>query len=117
MDYQIALIDHFTWAAFGPCCFISGLSQFAPLPEVTCPILDIRDCDPAQVLSVCHRYHPAPDQAVDVDRLILDLVKRGAKLVSDLPIQNELAQRVQPEPQSASLILDSVFPIAVQTGS
>ena len=79
MEYQIALIDQLTWAVFGPCCFTSGLFQFGVLPTVSCPVLDIRDCDPAQVLSACHRYHPAPDQNVDVEGTYCRSGENGSK--------------------------------------
>jgi len=82
MNDQLALCGAETWSILGLGCSISGLFQFFPLPEVTCPVLDIRDCDPTLVFAICHRHHPSPELDVDVDGLIPALLNIGARPIS-----------------------------------
>jgi hypothetical protein len=109
MNYQIALIDRFTWAAFGPGCCTSGLFQFGTLPEVSCPILDIRDCDPARVSAACLGCHPSPELNVNVERLIRGLVKAGAKQVIRMSLLADEPVLESSESRRESVVPDRVF--------
>jgi hypothetical protein len=82
MNEQLALCDAVAWSIIGPGCTISGLFHYFPMPEVSCPVLDIRDCDPNLIESTCRRYHPSPDLEVDIDGLIPALLTIGAKPIS-----------------------------------
>ncbi len=82
MNDQLALCDAAAWSIIGPGCTISGLFHYFPMPEVSCPVLDIRDCDPTLIVSTCRRYHSSPDLDVDVDGLVPALLVIGARPIS-----------------------------------
>ena len=82
MNENLALCSATSWSLLGPGSSHSGLFQFYPMPEVSCPVLDIQACDPDLVLSTCRRYHPSPELEVDIAGLIPALLQVGARLIS-----------------------------------
>jgi hypothetical protein len=82
MNENLALCSATSWSLLGPGSSHSGLFQFSPMPEVSCPVLDIQACDPDLVFSACRRYHPSPELEVDIDGLIPALLQAGARLIT-----------------------------------
>ena len=79
VEAQVAFTDGYSWVLIGPGFRQTALIQFAPLPKVSCPIIDLAPivADDDLIQMVTWRY--LSDAGVsDVASLVQDLVALGA---------------------------------------
>jgi hypothetical protein len=91
---QIVLLDALSWALIGPYYQHTGLLDLWPMPQVTCPVIDVSWLSPGQAHIILSAHIHTPDGVDDVDALVAALLRVGCQQLTPFPLPIAIAQPV-----------------------
>jgi hypothetical protein len=76
---QVAITDGEKWAIIAPFKHVSGLSRFAAMPNVSCPVVNVCGVNNDLYAGIVRR-HTGPEGVNNIDQLLQEMEAVGAQV-------------------------------------